>query len=72
MKTREEKKFIELERIETTWILRWVLREKKIIKEMSFECREEAFSLMCLYLKSKKCAWIETREKKLKYRVYAI
>ena len=68
-----EKRFLELEKIVVVWKLCWVVNYKlkpSEIKEMSFETKYEAYNLMCMHLKRKKCAWIERHEKRLKYRVY--
>lgn len=67
-----EKRFIESERLVIVWKLRWVVKKRNCseIKEMSFDCKYDAYNLMCMYLKRKKCAWIERHEKRLTYRVY--
>jgi len=68
-----DKQYIETERIVVIWKLCWIIKigNKNKQKEMVFEDKYDAYNLMCLQLKRKKCAWIERHEVKQKFRVYA-
>ncbi len=66
------KGYREKEKIIPIWKVKWLItiNNKISIHEMKFESYYEAFSMMVIHLKRKKCSWIEQQFQTILYREY--
>jgi len=46
-----------------TWRVYWISKYYCKIKHFEFASHSEAYKMMCLFLKNKKCSWIQKNEK---------